>query len=133
MDTKNLKGWQYIVYVLIKNNFNHTEFKLKDIYEYEPYFKLVYPDNLNIRPKIRQTLQYLREKGILKFLRRGHYQLIGEVCKEEFVEKQTQEVVYLLSNDAMPEWVKIGRSNSVNRRLRELYNTSVPLPFRLED
>ena len=44
-----------------------------------------------------------------------------------------QELVYLLSNESIPGWVKIGRTNQVDRRLSELYNTSVPLPFKLED
>jgi len=29
--------------------------------------------------------------------------------------------------------VKIGRTNAINRRLKELYNTSLPLSFRIED
>ena len=40
--------------------------------------------------------------------------------------------VYLLSNPSIPDWVKIGRTKSINDRLNQLYNTSVPLPFNLE-
>lgn len=39
-------------------------------------------------------------------------------------------VVYVLINEAMPNLVKIGKANlSVGKRIRELFNTSVPLPF----
>ena len=39
------------------------------------------------------------------------------------------EIVYCLENPAMPNVVKIGRTADIERRLRELDNTSVPLPF----
>lgn len=40
------------------------------------------------------------------------------------------EIVYILINEAMPGYVKIGRtSNSVEQRMQELYKTPVPLPF----
>lgn len=34
-----------------------------------------------------------------------------------------------MTNEAMPDLVKIGRTNDLNGRLRELYKTGVPLPF----
>ena len=39
------------------------------------------------------------------------------------------EYIYVLTNEAMPDLVKIGRTNDLNGRLRELYKTGVPLPF----
>ena len=40
-------------------------------------------------------------------------------------------IVYVLTNEAMPGYIKIGRtSTSVEQRMRELHNTSVPLPFQ---
>lgn len=44
------------------------------------------------------------------------------------------EIVYVLSNDAMPGLVKIGRTteNDVNERIAQLYTTSVPVPFNVE-
>ena len=43
-------------------------------------------------------------------------------------------IVYVLSNPAMPGLVKIGMTNkeSVDARLKELFNTSVPVPFECE-
>ena len=50
------------------------------------------------------------------------------------LEKTTNhEVIYILTNEAMPEYVKIGRTNEegLKDRIRQLSNTSVPLPFEL--
>lgn len=133
MVDKKLKGWNYIVYVIINKNFKGRVFDLTELYEFEQYFKIVYPDNAHIKEKLRQTLQNLRNKGLLTFVNKGQYQLIDKEDKKQFEVKSSQEVVYLLSNDSIPGWVKIGRTNSIERRLKELYNTSVPLPFKLED
>jgi len=38
-------------------------------------------------------------------------------------------IVYILTNESMPETVKIGFTDNLPRRLRELDNTSTPLPF----
>ena len=39
-------------------------------------------------------------------------------------------VVYVLVNSVFENYVKIGRTTNLERRLRSLDNTSVPLPFR---
>jgi hypothetical protein len=39
------------------------------------------------------------------------------------------EFVYVLTNEAMPDMVKIGRTNDLAGRMRELYKSGVPLPF----
>jgi hypothetical protein len=43
-------------------------------------------------------------------------------------------IVYVLTNPAMPDMVKIGMTNrdTVDARMKELFNTSVPLPFECE-
>ena len=38
-------------------------------------------------------------------------------------------IVYVLTNEAMPNYVKIGRTKNLNQRMRSLYRTPVPLPF----
>jgi len=38
-------------------------------------------------------------------------------------------IVYVLINEAMPGYVKIGITDNLERRIRELDNTSIPLPF----
>lgn len=41
-------------------------------------------------------------------------------------------IVYVLSNPAFDRYVKVGRTSDLEQRLRQLDNTSVPLPFRCE-
>ncbi|WP_192815192.1 GIY-YIG nuclease family protein, partial [Treponema pedis] len=43
-------------------------------------------------------------------------------------------IVYILSNPAMPGIYKIGITsrNDIKHRLKELYTTSVPVPFECE-
>lgn len=129
----NLRGWNFIVYILIKNNFKNNIFSLQDLYRYEEYFALVYPTNFHIKEKLRQTLQNLRNKGLLQFLTQGNYQMTSIEIPVETINENRQELVYLLSNDSIPGWVKIGRTNAIERRLKELYNTSVPLPFKVQE
>lgn len=41
-------------------------------------------------------------------------------------------IVYVLTNEAMPEYVKIGFTHgSVQERIRQLDRTGVPLPFEI--
>lgn len=43
------------------------------------------------------------------------------------------EYVYLLTNPAMPEWIKVGKTNNIEKRIRDLSKkTAVPLPFECE-
>lgn len=44
------------------------------------------------------------------------------------------EIVYILSNPAMPGLVKIGKTTQadIQNRIDQLYNTSVPVPFKCE-
>jgi type II restriction enzyme len=48
-------------------------FTLKQIYAFENQLSLKYPENNYIKDKIRQQLQYLRDKGLLEFTSRGNY------------------------------------------------------------
>lgn len=38
-------------------------------------------------------------------------------------------IVYVLINEAMPGYVKVGKTDSIERRLRDLDWTNLPLPF----
>jgi type II restriction enzyme len=49
------------------------EFSLDEVYQQEGRLIRLYPGNNNIRPKIRQQLQVLRDAGYLEFLGRGRY------------------------------------------------------------
>jgi len=39
------------------------------------------------------------------------------------------EIIYVLINEAMPGYVKVGRTTNLESRIRSLDTTSVPLPF----
>ena len=38
-------------------------------------------------------------------------------------------IIYVLTNPAMPDLVKIGKTTNLDQRLSSLYGTGVPLPF----
>ena len=50
-----------------------NDFTLEQVYAFENQLKLKHPENNHIKDKIRQQLQYLRDKGILEFTSRGNY------------------------------------------------------------
>ncbi len=53
-----------------------NEFSIDDVYAFEAKLAAVYPENRNIRAKIRQQLQVLRDHGYLQFIGRGRYRLL---------------------------------------------------------
>ncbi len=69
------KGWLLDIMQCIER-LNERKFTLQDLYVFEDYLKTKYPENNNIQAKIRQQLQYLRDKGYLKFTNRGNYEVI---------------------------------------------------------
>ncbi|MEE0434644.1 MAG: DpnI domain-containing protein [Peptococcaceae bacterium] len=48
-------------------------FELKEVYAFENELKIRHPQNNNIQAKLRQQLQYLRDKGYIEFLGGGKY------------------------------------------------------------
>ncbi len=48
---------------------------LDDVYAFDDHLAHLYPGNNNVRPKIRQQLQVLRDQGFLEFLGHGHYRI----------------------------------------------------------
>lgn len=51
------------------------EFQIEDVYAFEEQLARLYPGNKNVKPKIRQQLQFLRDPGYLDFVSRGYYRL----------------------------------------------------------
>ena len=68
------KGWILDIMNCI-DLIDKKEFTLQDVYSFESDLSVIYPENKNIKPKIRQQLQFLRDKGYLKFIAPGRYQL----------------------------------------------------------
>ena len=69
------RTWMFDVLKCI-NNIGKIEFGLSNVYEYENLLKEKYPENHNIRAKIRQQLQKLRDRNVIAFLGNGHYRLV---------------------------------------------------------
>lgn len=66
------RGWLIDVMACI-DDIGLDEFSLRDLYAFDQRLERLYPDNANIRPKIRQQLQRLRDAGYLTFLGDGRY------------------------------------------------------------
>lgn len=70
----SVRGWALdvlrVVYGLQQESFN-----LNDVYRFEGALAQLHPANRNVRPKIRQQLQVLRDLNLLEFLGNGQYRL----------------------------------------------------------
>ncbi len=65
------RGWTSDILKIIEEL--PERFSLRDIYRYEKYLKGIHPLNNNIKPKIRQQLQILRDNKIINFFSNGNY------------------------------------------------------------
>lgn len=73
IDDISKRGWLFDVLNCV-NLIRSETFSLKDIYQFEEKLQLLHPSNNNIRDKIRQQLQILRDKGLIEFIdNKGHY------------------------------------------------------------
>lgn len=68
----SFRGWTLDVLRTIRR-LDRRGFSLQEVYEFESELKALHPRNENVRPKIRQQLQVLRDLGIIKFSGKGHY------------------------------------------------------------
>ncbi len=68
------KGWILDIMNCI-DSLNKRDFSLQDIYKFEPDLKAIHPKNKHIKDKIRQQLQFLRDKDYLVFTGKGTYKL----------------------------------------------------------
>ena len=68
------KGWLLDTMLCI-DRLNKKEFMLDEIYKFESELTKLHPENKHIKDKIRQQLQFLRDKGYLSFVGGGKYKL----------------------------------------------------------
>jgi type II restriction enzyme len=68
------RGWLLDVMKCVES-LGKRDFTLEDVYSFERKLGELYPGNQNVRPKIRQQLQYLRDRGFIEFVSRGNYRL----------------------------------------------------------
>ncbi len=72
----NLRGWVADILTCVERL--PTTFKLDELYEFEEELAGKHRDNHNVRPKIRQQLQVLRDLGLVKFVSPGEYEYLGK-------------------------------------------------------
>ena len=70
------RGWLIEVMKCVEA-VGRAAFTLDDVYAFEGRLSALYPGNNNVRPKIRQQLQVLRDRGWLEFVGRGRYRVRG--------------------------------------------------------
>lgn len=69
------RGWLLDVLKCV-NTIPKQIFLIEDIYYFEEQLAILHPRNHNIKAKIRQQLQVLRDKGFLEFIHNGVYKKI---------------------------------------------------------
>ena len=71
-ETLKSRGWLLDVMKCVES-LGKSEFTLDEVYAFERHLGELYPGNQNVRPKIRQQLQYLRNRWFIDFVSRGSY------------------------------------------------------------
>ncbi|MDO4459351.1 MAG: DpnI domain-containing protein, partial [Clostridia bacterium] len=66
------RGWLLDILNCV-NSIKTNEFTLDDVYAFTSLLTEKHPNNNNIQPKIRQQLQFLRDKGVIEFTGKGRY------------------------------------------------------------
>ena len=74
-NTIESRGWLFDVLNCVERL--DSTFTLKQMYEFVNELKIKHTSNNNIEAKIRQQLQFLRDKGFIEFTSRGNYRKIG--------------------------------------------------------
>ncbi|MEI7509179.1 MAG: DpnI domain-containing protein [Flavobacterium sp.] len=69
------RGWILDILKCIEE-IKKQSFTLEELYAFENRLKVKYPNNNHIKDKIRQQLQFLRDKGLIEFNGRGNYKKI---------------------------------------------------------
>jgi len=77
----SVRGWTLDVLTTIRK-LAKARFSLQELYELEPYLQNIHPHNRNVRPKIRQQLQVLRDLGLIEFRSPANYALRGPLSPE---------------------------------------------------
>jgi type II restriction enzyme len=70
-----LRGWTLDTLRVVER-LGRRKFALDEVYAFDSELKALHPKNENVRPKIRQQLQVLRDLGKVRFLEPGRYELI---------------------------------------------------------
>ena len=76
--TESLETRGWLLDVLQRVNQMDEYFTLEQLYSFESELAKKHPDNHNVRAKIRQQLQRLRDGGEVLFLGRGQYKKVKQ-------------------------------------------------------
>lgn len=71
-DNIKLRGWMLDILNCV-NEISSKVFTLRDVYKFAERLSKNHSDNRNIEAKIRQQLQFLRDRGFIEFVGRGVY------------------------------------------------------------
>ncbi len=66
-ESPRTRGWLLDVMKCVES-LGKRDFTLEEVYTFERHLGGLYPGNENVRPKIRQQLQYLRDRGFIDFV-----------------------------------------------------------------
>ena len=69
-----VRGWTLDVLGAVRK-LGKARFSLQELYQFEPELQSLHPRNQNVRPKIRQQLQVLRDLGLINFTGPGGYEV----------------------------------------------------------
>jgi len=72
---RETRGWTLDVLNVLRN-LGKPEISLTDVYSFEQCLQEIHPHNKNVRAKIRQQLQILRDLGFLRFEGQGKYRVL---------------------------------------------------------
>ena len=72
------RGWIAVTLGIV-DSIGSRFFSLHDVYAYEARASRLFPNNKNIKAKLRQQLQLLRDMGLIEFRGRGSYALIDKL------------------------------------------------------
>lgn len=87
--SNNLKGWKKDVFNCLQL-LEKQDFTISDVYSFEDVLYEKHPTNNHVRPKIRQTLQYLRDLGFVKFVKPGVYKKLWINAPLPEISKRTE-------------------------------------------
>ena len=73
-ESPETRGWLLDVMKCVES-LGKRDFTLEEVYAFERHLGDLYPGNQNVKRKIRQQLQYLRDRGFIEFVSRGSYRL----------------------------------------------------------
>jgi len=68
------KGWLLDVLLCVER-IKKPEFSLDEVYGFEKQLQAKHPSNNNVKAKIRQQLQFLRDRDLIEFIGRGQYRM----------------------------------------------------------